>query len=209
MTAVGFFTVFRRDPQHYILADILVRSIRAAMPSVPIVQFTDETSPKVDGVDEVRRKPHGKMLERRMEHYAEAKGEWLLLDTDTVVQQDVQAVFDQPFDVAVADRNWPAIPCTDEYRRVMPFNTGVIFQRNPSVYQQALAIWRGFSADEQAAWTSEQRAVAMAVSSFTVHVLPGMVYNRPPATQHEDVSDAAIVHFKGSRKAWMRAMVPA
>jgi hypothetical protein len=85
LVTLGFFTVFRRDPQHYVCARLLVRSAQYFMPGLEIVQLTDEKSPVVPGVDAVRRLPHGRMLERRLEHYAGCDGEWMLFDTDTVV----------------------------------------------------------------------------------------------------------------------------
>lgn len=203
---VGFYTVFRRDPIHYVLADVLVRSVRAAMPGVEVVQFTDERSPAVAGVDAVERRPHGKMLERRMEFYASREGEWLLLDTDVVVARDVAAVFDDPFDVALADREWSRVKDHYKYTTEMPYNTGVVFARNPAFYAAALATWRAYPEEKRGHWWSEQWAVAdvAATGRFALRRLPGMVYNRPPATEDEDLSDASILHYKGpARKAWM------
>lgn len=206
---VGFFTVFRKDPQHYVLAEVLIRSVRAALPGVEIVQFTDETSPQIHGVDAVRRKPHGRMLERRLEHYAEADGEWLLIDTDVVVQQDVRGVFGSTFDVAMADRNWSHLPKTPDLTALMPFNTGVVFSRSTAFWRAVLATWRGFTPEQQADWYSEQLAVAAVVraGAYSVLTLPGMVYNYPPATAADaKLAAARIVHYKGNRKPWMAAL---
>lgn len=205
---VGFFTVYRRDPVHYRLADVLVRSVRTTMPGVEIIQFTDEVSPAVEGVDDVRRKPHGRMLERRLEHYSDCFGEWLLVDTDVMLQRDVRPVFfeHERFDVALADRNWPHIPATPDLSMAMPYNTGVAFSRSQDFWREALAIWRGFKAEEQADWLSEQRAVAAAVRTgdYRVRVLPGAEFNYPPADANDPgIKAAAIVHYKGGRKAWM------
>jgi hypothetical protein len=203
---LGFFTVFRRDPQHYVCARLLVRSARYFMPCVELVQLTDEKSPVVPGVDRVVRLPHGPMLERRLEHYAACQGEWMLFDTDTVLQQDVRSVFDQPFDVALTDRQWSHVVQSQEFMRDMPFNTGVCFSRSPAFWQAVLETWRGYTLDQQGDWMSEQRAVAEVVRRdvFTVMVLPGMVYNYPPTTKtDEGLATAAVCHFKGKRKAWM------
>jgi hypothetical protein len=201
---VGFFTVFRHDPQHYVLAEIMVRSVHAQMPGVPVVQFTDETSPPVPGVDSVNRKPGGPLLERRLEHYADCSGDWLLLDTDTLVRRDVRDVFPvEPFDAAFADRAWPHLPQGDSVLTSMPFNTGVAFSRNQALWQRVLADWREHGDTD---WLSEQRSVWRVVrkGAFLVRVLPGMVYNYPPKSQKDPCKEAAIVHYKGYRKAWMR-----
>lgn len=201
---VGFFTVYRLDPQHYVLADKLVRSVRSAMPGVEVVQFTDESSPAVLGVDRVRRRPPGKMLERRMEHYAECEGEWLLVDTDVLVRQDVRDVFaDGVFDVALADRSWPHLPQKEDVLATMPFNSGVMFSRSPDFWRSVLAIWREAGKND---WMSEQRAVYEAVRSgrHRVKILPGMKYNYPPKGPKDPLDGVAIAHFKGERKQWMR-----
>jgi hypothetical protein len=204
---LGFYTVFRTDPRHYALADILVNSVRQSMPGVEIVHLTDEKSPIVPGVDASVRFANGPLLERRMQIYSSVDGEWLFLDTDTVVAKDVRHVFDDSaFDLAVADREWSLVKDHYKYTKGMTFNTGVIFSRSPKLYQLALEIWRHYPAEKQAHWWSEQWAFAEAVYSgkFAVKVLPGMIYNRPPHTRDEDVSDAAILHYKGpTRKAWM------
>lgn len=210
---VGFFTVFRKDPQHYVLAEMLIRSVKTTMPGTEIVQFTDETSPAVHNVDTVRRLPSGKMLERRIEHYTKCDAndyedsDWLLLDTDIYVRRDVRDVFEgEYFDVALADRNWPHLPPTLELTAEMPYNTGVVFCKNPAFWQAVLVLWRELEQKKQD-WLSEQRVVARVVNSgvFNVKILPGMVYNYPPASA-SDMGEAAIVHYKGNRKEWMRKL---
>src|SRR3990167_3281050 len=102
---IGFFNVWRGDPTHTVLADLMIRSTRKAMPHVPIVQFTDEDTPALYGVDEVRRRTHPQTAMLRIEHHIACEDDWLFLDTDVVVQKDVQSVFDEPFDIAIADRD--------------------------------------------------------------------------------------------------------
>ena len=204
---IGFYTVFRHDPQHYALAQVMLRSIRRVMPDVEIVQFTDETSPAVHGVDSVRRKSHGRMLERRLEHYADCHGDWLLLDTDTKVQRDVCDVFEHAFDVALADRHWPHLPATPELTAKMPYNTGVVFCRKPEFWQAVLRTWRAYPKEQQDDWMSEQQAVAdvLRTTNFKLLVLPGMTYNYPPLRKNDPaIASCAIAHYKGDRKSWMR-----
>jgi hypothetical protein len=199
---IGFFTVFRHDPQHYVLGAALIRSVRAVMPEVPVIQLTDDTSPPVLGVDSVVRLPSGPMLERRIEHYAACEGDWLLVDTDVQVRQDVRSVFTDSFDVAVTDRFWSHLPQSRE-DWVMPFNTGVVFSRSPAFWQRVLEEWKRAEATD---WMSEQRAVYQAVRSglFRVKILPGMIYNYPPKDPVDLCKDAALVHYKGPRKEWLR-----
>lgn len=201
---IGFFTVFRKDPQHYALAVRLIESVRTVMPTVPIVQFTDENSPPVLGVDAVVRRPHGRMLEIRLEHYAAADGDWLLLDTDTLVKQDVQGVFEErEFDIAIADRDWTHLPQSLPVMHTMPFNTGVVFSRCPRFWDAVLQQWRF---EEEKDWLSEQRAVWQVIRTghFRVKILPGMTYNYPPQSAQDPCKGVAIAHYKGPRKDWMR-----
>lgn len=202
---VGFFTVFRTDPQHFLHASALVRDVQATMPGVPIVQFTDERTPAVAGVTEVRRLPHGPMLERRLEHYANCSGQWLLVDTDVSIRGDVRSVFaDARFDVALTDRNWPHLPQEEQFLQTMPFNTGVVFSRSQSFWLAVCQTWRSYLESERD-WLSEQRAVYAVVREgcHRVRILPGQVYNYPPSSA-TDTHDAAIWHYKGGeRKQWL------
>jgi hypothetical protein len=108
--------------------------------------------------------------------------------------------------VALTDRQWPHVAQSPAFIEAMPFNTGVVFSRSPEFWQAVLETWRGYTPEQQADWMSEQRAVAEVVRRdvFTVLVLPGMVYNYPPTTKtDEGLAGAAVVHWKGRRKAWM------
>ena len=204
---VGFFTVMRRDPQHFLHATNLVAAVRQTMPEVPIVQFTDPLTPAVEGVDRRVVLPDGPMLERRLEHYAACEGEWLFLDTDTHVARDVRAVFDDPvFDVALVDRQWPHLPQGDQVLWTMPFNTGVVWSRQSAFWTTVLHHWRQYPDPERADWMSEQRAVYDTVRTghYRVKILPGMCYNYPPIGPEDAPATAAILHYKGpQRKQWL------
>ena len=203
---VGFYTVFRRDPIHLLHATALVASIKQVMPTVEIHHFTDDDTAAVEGVTDVRRLPDGPMLERRLEHYSHCEGEWLFLDTDTLVLQDVRTVlFDHPsIDLALADRAWPHLPQGDEVMHSMPFNTGVCFSRSSCFWQDVLTTWRSYDSNRRD-WMSEQRAVYEVVRTgrYRVKILPGMIYNYPPRTPDDPLRDVAIAHFKGPRKQWL------
>ena len=201
---ICFFTVFKSDPQPLLHATMLVQEAREVMPGVPIVQFTDLKTPQVRGTDKVRRLEPGDILERRLDHYAVCPPESLLIDTDVSIRADVRSVFDDAaFDVALCDRNWPYL--ADESARfahTMPFNSGVVFTRNPLFWQHVRMLW---SAREDKTWHSEQKAVFDAVKSgkWRVKVLPGQVYNYPPQSPDDSCDHAALVHYKGPRKAWL------
>lgn len=202
---IGFFTVFRTDPQHYLHASALVATVRAVMPDVEIVQLTDERTPIVARVSRVERRAHGPMLNARLNHYAACEGDWLLVDTDVLVRRDVRDVFDDPaFDVALTDRHWAHVPQDETVLHTMPFNTGVVFSRSSAFWRDVLAVWQGYPQEAQD-WLSEQRAVYAVVrtGTYRIKILPGMVYNYPPVSASDDTTDPAIEHYKGPRKAWL------
>lgn len=206
---VGFYsTATSADAPHYQQAGMLLQSLRRWMPGVPVSQFTDELSPAVADVDDVRRLPAAPMAQLRPLHWSRSEGEWLFLDTDIIVRRDVAGVFDERFDIALADRNWTHMEPTPGLTRKMPYNAGVAFSRCPTfwryVYDEVMA--RPHWAVD---FMGDQRAIALVLGkhpvTFDLEVLPGMVYNYPPnALDDRGIFDAAIVHFKGSRKAWMR-----
>lgn len=200
---IGFFTVFRTDPQHFLHASALVRDCQMVMPNVPTVQLTDQRTGIVPGVTDVRRAEHGPMLQRRLEHYATCDGAWLLVDTDVSVRADVRAVFDDPiFDVALCDRHAPE---SIALLQAMPFNTGVVFSRSSAFWGDVLNTWLDFST-EQRDWLSEQRAVYAVVRSgrYRVKILPGTIYNYAPQHAEDAPKEAAILHYKGhDRKRWL------
>jgi hypothetical protein len=157
----------------------------------------------------VRRLPAAPMAQLRPLHQSRVEGEWLFLDTDVIVRRDVGCVFAEAFDIALADRNWTHMEPTPGLTRKMPYNAGVAFSRCPDFWRyvheavMARPKWATSFMGDQMAIAHVLRAHPV---SFDLEVLPGMVYNYPPnARDDRGIYDAAIVHFKGSRKVWMRA----
>ena len=211
---IGFFCVYRGDPIHYVLADIMIRSANLHMPGVEIHQLTDDKSPLVVGATGALRKQGVKMAALRAAHQVDCKGDWLFVDTDIVFQKDVRHVFDDlDFDVAVADRNWPHDPLANSDSAVakqMPHNVGVVFSRNPQFFATVQHLMKILPPDKQG-WLGDQYAACYAIQSgaYRVKVLPGMEYNCPPDERDTPMPDAAILHYKGPRKGLMlKRIVP-
>lgn len=201
------------------LPELLVASLKKAMPVTRVVQLSDVETARVPGVDDVVRRPwdHTNLMTFRLEHYAAlpADARYLLLDTDMIVQADVSSVFelDPSFDVAMHKREttivvppaWPDFPelLHQDLAKIMPFNTGVIFARNARFWQVALESLRGLEARYHR-WFGDQVAVRIAVETGAFKVLElHPAFNFTPNTEGEDVSRAYVVHYKGPRKAWM------
>lgn len=189
---------------------LMVQSVRTKMPSVRIVQFTDMGSHTVSGVD-VQRLPAVPLALHRAQHFAAVDGDWLFLDTDVIVQQNVADVFRERFDIAVTDRNWSLTP-TGQYRAGgqpeyiqktgMLYNAGVIFSRCQAFWVEIVnALWA--SPSLQKSWVGDQYLLSVYAQSpdYRVKVLPGQIYNFPPEGAYDPgTADAAIVHYKGRQR---------
>lgn len=195
---------------HLEVGRYLLESVRRVMPGVPVVQFTDADSAELDGIDEVRRiSEEMPMAVRRMQHHAHVDGDWLFVDTDVVIQQDVRPVFNRAFDIAVTDRKGTEMEGTP-YAESMPYNMGVTFSRQPKFWEAVLRDLLRLPRKLQQ-WEGDQHAVCHLVQKclsgnapFQCKVLPGRVYNYPPIRTDEALTHAAIVHYKGrARKGWI------
>jgi hypothetical protein len=193
---VGFYLT-SKDGHGYVFAAYLVDSIRRVLPYVSIHHFTDLKSPALWSVDAVHRLPPQPLCLARAEHYGSVIGDWLFLDTDTVVESSlVSAIFEQDFSVAVTDRNWPNILYPHDSD--MPYCSGVIFSRSQSFWRDMLDVESKMSADLQS-WYAEQRALPLVLPSYSHVVLPGSIFQHPP-DDHDPPSSCAISHYKGDRK---------
>lgn len=202
------------------LPTIMVASCKKAMPHVPVVFLTDPATPDIPGVDETHRElnPGIHYNPWRVIRYSDLEpGQWLLLDTDVVVQKDVSPLFDSGgFDVAMHRRDkvvisspWPDFPelTTETFAKWMPFNTGVIFCQNKDFLEEAARRVVGYLPKWRDRW-GDQIAAAWCVKSgrYKVGHLPEH-FNYTPRTQNDVNQDKAfILHFKGSRKEWMRGL---
>jgi hypothetical protein len=176
------------------------------MPDVPIIQFTDDKSPRIDGVDEIARIGGDMpMAVRRIKHHSSCLGDWLLCDTDVIFQKDCREVFSEPFDVALTDRVGTYMEGTD-YAKVQPYNMGVTFSRNHEFWKEVNNRLTAMPLNYQE-WEGDQMVVcAMAENQetpFDIVIIPGKDYNFTPKKESEDYSHASIVHMKGRRKQWL------
>lgn len=217
---IGFFHVDTHSDASsdaYIYARAMLRSAKQCMPRVPVVMLTDLTSKAVKGVDDVRRKPLEPLALHRMRHHASVSGDWLFVDTDVIFQQPVTKVFkDNPdFDIAVTTREWSHLKVASGFSARMPFNTGVVFSRRPSFWQEAYCRLKWLSPELQQ-WMGDQEVIGDIVTDescgYRVKQLKGSKFNYPPATEtvkpQNLEADAAIVHYKGpTRKPLLRQRI--
>lgn len=211
---IGFFHIDTNTiaaDQGYVCARALVKSVRKCMPDVPVIHFTDQTSPGVKGVDAVRRKPSEPMALLRMRHHAGVEGDWLFVDTDVILQHTVRRMFLKTFDIAITTRNWSHLKAAAGFSARMPFNTGVVFSRCPRFWGEVYCRLRHLELAKQQ-WMGDQEVICDMIaddaSPYVVAQVPGEKFNFPPRpddycdTYEALLADASIVHYKGSsRKA--------
>lgn len=187
-------------------AQLLIESVRRSLPGVAIVHMTDDSTPAMPGVDDVRRGPAMPIALGCLTAYAAAgAGDWLFVDTDVIVQRDVRWIFDKPFDIAVADRTGTLRPkeVGTKFMAAMPYNKGAVFSRSPAFWRAATLRLCQLSTKRQG-WMGDQHAMCdvIAAGQFQIEILDSR-YNYAPHRADEDLNSKAIVHFKGPRKAWM------
>ena len=191
--------------EHWAIAKSLIASSKQAMPDVEVWQLTDGNTPKVPGIDGCLRVGGDMpMAVRRVTAHSMLHGEWLFVDTDVVIQKDVRHVFESAFLVAVTDRVgslWEHSPDVKD----MPYNMGVTFSRSPKFWEDVKERLLQLDPELQQ-WCGDQLVVCSLAGPKYLKVLPGHIYNFTPGTRDEDRSHAAIVHYKGARKAWIPSL---
>jgi hypothetical protein len=193
------------------LARRMVKSVHEVMPDVEIVQMGDGRTPTVPGVDsvvELRIKPNEEFMPYRLRHLSRFEKEAIFLDTDIIVKRDLREAFRESFDVGLTKRDYPVInrDSKENITEKMPYNTGVMFSRNPDFFQAAYEHCLRLP-EEKRQWWGDQIAVNYVAKSgkYKVVEFDCGLWNRVPV-RADDVGDAYVVHFKGStRKTWMLA----
>lgn len=187
------------------IAERMVASVRKTMPAVPIVHMRDEATPEVaDCSSQVIPWDGKRLMTYRGQHLAALEhGDVLSLDTDVIVQKDLRPVFHRHFDVALTKRKGPILdPAGIDIAKLMPYNTGVMFCKRAAFWARIYDLIKSMPEEAQG-WWGDQMAVKAAAPEFNTLELPCSTYNYTPSVESEDVSDKAVVHYKGNRKDWM------
>lgn len=188
------FVLTSGSPVGYVAGDFFLRSARAVMPGVEVVQFSDMDSPVLLGVDNIYRLPTAPFTLLIAEHWARLEGDWLLSDTDVVIQRDVRPVFDElTFDLAVATREGTFVEGeqNSDFMLRMPYNCGVVYSRSTPARRAIRDKIAAMSPEDQK-WNGIQLAMAT--------MRPLLLYNTfnyPPRSADDRIDDKHIVHYKG------------
>jgi hypothetical protein len=192
------------------VAQIMVASVKRAMPGARVVQMTDYSTKPILGVDEVIRKHWNgqRLMPYRFLHMKDFPlDRTIFMDYDVVVQKDLSALFEDDFDIALTTRPEEDLSKRPLMREAMPYNTGVMMSRPSGLpfWDQAYEMCLGMP-DESQGWWGDQLAIKALAESTTLKLrkYPGDLYNYSPGLYDEDVSDKFVLHYKGKmRKAWM------
>lgn len=170
--------------------DLFVRMARRFSRGVKIVQMTDMETVEIAGVDECVRSESGELGGWYFRAMAEfPHREFLRVDYDVVVREDVSDLFRHDFDIAIAkERNGH-------------MNNGVVFVKTPEFFDVAAAFYAHHT--KRNGWTDIENATQLAIDSgsFKVKKLPPEIYNHIPDGTILPV--AQIIHFKGALKSSM------
>ena len=197
MTVKVLYYLESNDLQYHILGAFSVAQTRKVMPDVEIVQLAGSKTEPLIGVDRVHRRASD--WPNRSGHIAQfhagEPGGALCLDVDTLVFEDVSDVFNEPFDLAVSNRHF-----TDGFLPNTPYNSGVVFSRSETFWKTNEVAY------VEAGKPMHDKVFCSTVngSQFRVLKLDGAQYNYIPQTPECNFTGRKIVHFTGSRKAWMK-----
>lgn len=184
------------------LASIMVRSCLDH--GYELIQMTDADSAAIDGCRVVRIPwNHTRLMTYRLKHLAElGEPDLTVLDTDTVVLRDISDIWGAEFDLALTKRGATISAQTGvDVAKDMPYNIGVMFVRDPKVWEYAHRFCASLS-DKLQTWWGDQLAMAAAANEFQTLELPCSEWNYTPRSA-EDVPDVRVLHYKGPRKRWM------
>lgn len=174
------------------LANLFIREIRKVDPPVTLIQLSDEATVELKGTDgcyRVDAEPLGIWFFKAMIQFPAEQ--FLRLDYDIIMREDVSEVFRHDFDIAIAN----------EGKGVM--NNGVVFVKDKEFFKLALDCYMTTEMDN---WQDIQKAMQMAINTgkFVIHRLDPVIYNHYPERSSAPYPDSSkILHFKGSRKERM------
>lgn len=183
------------------LAQTMVASVKRVMPHTPIIQLADMTTTPIRGITDkcVIEPDDDYLMTFRLKAMASMTGNVIFLDTDVLLTEPIQGVFDSEFDVAMVHRGHQRI-AMDTIVPPMPYNTGFIASRTPTFFQRCYSACRAFP-DKYKEWFGDQLAVAQVAPDYNVRLLADE-WNHAP--RNPDDLDAKVLHYKGAkRKGWM------
>jgi hypothetical protein len=166
-------------------------------------QLSDEISPKVEGVDVLKREPmRGGRMMYRAQRLADQEAPYVLLDTDMIVAKDISDGFSE--DVSLSWRPKQNVMMKDGPPIRMPYNGGLVFVSNAAFMRDCYEEMKKMPPKHQD-WYGDQIALRDVAESgkYKVRELKESGWNYVPEQLGEMRPDIRIYHFKGLRKQMM------
>lgn len=186
------------------LAQLLVKSCKRVMPDIPVVHLAGPTTAAVSGADWVNRiRPQENFLMPfKLQHLAQISGDFIFLDTDILVTEPIQDVFDKPFDVAMYWRDDVEVMSNGSPAPKMPYNAGFMACRNQDFFKEAYELCLKQDVKYKI-WFGDQVAIADLAKTGRYRFLDLPRDWNHAVTGPDDLA-AKVLHFKGPRrKQWM------
>jgi hypothetical protein len=190
------------------LAEACAKSVRKNFSNPYIVQFSDEYTPDVPGVDRIVRyayNGHDLLLWRMYMAYMASKmvpekEVWLHTDHDIIWREDPEPlIFDKPFDLAQFKRPWNSGKDT-AMAISMPYNGGVTFGRGSEVLREVCDLMDTYPS-ELTNWWGDQVAVAAVMKRGKYKMLDlHEAFNYVPQVDEVIPNWVVAVHYKGSKR---------
>lgn len=184
-------------PQFTAIAEKAIAAAREAMPQAEIWHLTTEDGPQLSADREIRADVGDGFASRRAIMSAMMTGDVLHLDCDCIVREDVSSVFEDTFDIAVTTDMRPGAG-------EIKYNAGVVFSRRPSFWGELAEKVQGLGFQE---WRKTEGTFNELADNgrFKTKVLDGERFNYVPLNLRSlQQSNAAIVHYRGGRKRYIR-----
>lgn len=199
-------------------APIMLESVRKHLPNAHVIHITYPDHEALEGVDEVLRVEKcwpDKLTQYRDKKQGELdRADWLseiyadilqrgknclFIGTDVVIQKDINKVFQLDFDVASS--RYPRYTRTDgafcwDVQFAKP--SAVEFYRDVTKYYQSRPEIQDMGEGIQTSTT-----MVSDCGKYKVLNLDFDDFCNTPENEADDVSKAAIVHYRGPRKQWM------
>ncbi len=114
----------------------------------------------------------------------------VILDADVLVCHPLDAVWREPFDIALVSRG--ANGCTQ------PYNMGVMFSRKASFFAEVIAEM------DKRLGINDQEALGLAAKRTpNIRVLPGAIWNNSQMDAAKVSREAYLLHYKGDHRKFM------
>jgi hypothetical protein len=182
-------------PKNAYLGPMCVSSIKHHHPDSEVVHLADEDSERISGSDSVYRmrwnRNEESVIEFRTRIWAEFMDEipTVMLDVDTLVCGSVDEIFEDEFDVCLAERG----------KVDVPYNAGVMFSRCNEFWTELRDCPKTTSRDD---WMIIEKTLPALVrkQKYKVKIVPGRIWN---CSEADIPVEARILHFKGMKKLRM------